>query len=407
MPLTALLRLSYRNLLRHGRRNGILLTSICVAIAGVIFLNALLRGMQLDLERAARENLVGDFQVTAPGYLEDPQASHGFILAQEQIWQLNEHWPGGWTARLSVPAVVTSERENRGVTLVGIDPLQDSQSFLARAGIDGEPVADVEAKGLLVGKALLEELQTAPGKRVVIIGLDSAGRSRESGLKISGAYDADGTALEKQFAFMGRSALQALMGTDMGIGQVTEVSIMFPEPRTAESARPTVVQIFPNLVVSHWRERNAQSAAMFDMMDLTSHIWFVIVMFALGFGLVNALVTAVMERRREFGILRCVGMRPSAVLVQVLIESLLIMLLGVAAGILLGFAGVALTGGSIDLGMYAKGMEIAGFSSAISLSIEWGDVVNVAGLSAVFGILASLIPAWRANRIGALQAVAR
>lgn len=407
MPLTALLRLSYRNLLRHGRRNGILLASICVAIAGVIFLNALLRGMQLDLERAARENLVGDFQITAPGYLEDPQASHGFILGQDQIRQLDEHWPGGWAARLSVPAVVTSERENRGVMLVGIDPLQESQSFLARAVIDGEPLPDVESKGLLVGKALLEELQTAPGKRVVIIGLDSAGRSRESGVKISGTYDADGAALEKQFVFLGRSALQALMGTDLDIGQMTEVSIMFPDPRTAESQRPTVARIFPNLVISHWRERNAQSSAMFDLMDLTSHIWFVIVMFALGFGLVNALVTAVMERRREFGILRCVGMRPSVVLVQVLIESLLIMLLGVAAGILLGFAGVALTGGSIDLGGYAEGMAIAGFSSVISLSIEWRDVVNVAVLSAVFGILASLIPAWRANRMGALQAVTR
>ena len=108
MPFTLLVRLSYRNLFRHARRNLILLVSIAVAIAGVVFLNALLRGMQADLVRSVRINLTGDYRVTAPGYLEDPQAGRGFELTPQQIGQLEALWPGSWSARLVVPIVITA-----------------------------------------------------------------------------------------------------------------------------------------------------------------------------------------------------------------------------------------------------------------------------------------------------------
>ena len=61
-----------------------------------------------------------------------------------------------------------------------------------------------------------------------------------------------------------------------------------------------------------------------------------IVLIALGFGLVNALATAVLERAREFGLLRALGMHPRHVLQQVLVESLLVTLAGVLVGTLAG-----------------------------------------------------------------------
>jgi len=57
-------------------------------------------------------------------------------------------------------------------------------------------------------------------------------------------------------------------------------------------------------------------------------------MLALAFGLINSLITAVMERVQELGMLRALGMRAGAVVVQVVIESELIVLLGLGLGIL-------------------------------------------------------------------------
>ncbi len=403
MPIGLLVRLSYRNLFRHARRNTILLVSIAVAIAGVVFLNALLRGMQADLVDSARVNLTGDYRITAPGYLEDPQAARGFELTPHQIEQLDGLWPGRWSARLVVPMVISSERKNRGVLLVGIDPQQEAGSFFADVEFVGETVAHARSTRLFVGKELLTQLRSGIGKRVVLTGQDESGTATERGFTIGGAFDAEGKNLEQQFVFIGRGALQGFLSTSL----VTEVSILLSNPGHSSRVQDQLHSIFRDLTVTHWRESNAQTAALIDMMEFVSLIWFSIVMAALAFGLVNALVTAVMERHREFGVMRCLGMQRSTVLSQVMIESFFIMLTGVVLGMAAGWAGVSMAGGEIDLGRFAEGVAIAGLPSVISLQIHPEDLVSVILLSCVFGVLASLVPAWRANRQPLLQAIAQ
>jgi ABC-type lipoprotein release transport system permease subunit len=146
---------------------------------------------------------------------------------------------------------------------------------------------------------------------------------------------------------------------------------------------------------------------MFAFADMAIFIWFLIMMGALVFGLVNTLVTAVMERTREFGMLRAVGMRPWAVVVQVVIESSLIMLAGVVAGLALGGGLVWLLADGIDLSRWSQGVELAGMRSLLVPHLYVADLLLVAGMSLVLGALASLYPAWRAVKIEPLEALRR
>ena len=147
---------------------------------------------------------------------------------------------------------------------------------------------------------------------------------------------------------------------------------------------------------------------MFVYADSAIFIWFLIMMGALIFGLMNTLITAVMERVKEFGMLRAVGMRPRAVVAQVVLESVLIMALGIALGVGLGVLLVLwLADGGIDLSSYAEGVELAGMRSILMPRLLAGDVVLVVSLSIVFGVLAALYPARRAVKIKPLEALRR
>ncbi len=146
---------------------------------------------------------------------------------------------------------------------------------------------------------------------------------------------------------------------------------------------------------------------MFLFADTGIFIWFCIVMGALIFGLVNALITAVMERVSEFGMLRAVGMRPGSVVLQVVLESTLIMAAGVALGLGVGFLLVLWLSDGIDLTEWAAGVELFGMRSVLVPRLLLGDVVLVAVMSLAFGLLASLYPAWRAVLIGPLDALRR
>jgi ABC-type lipoprotein release transport system permease subunit len=128
---------------------------------------------------------------------------------------------------------------------------------------------------------------------------------------------------------------------------------------------------------------------------------------ALIFGLVNTLITAVMERVREFGMLRAVGMRPGAVVVQVVLESTMIMAVGVALGLLGGWLFIVWIGEGIDLSQWAEGVDMFGMRSLLVPKLMVGDMVLVAAMSLFFGFFASLYPAWRAVKIKPLEALRR
>jgi ABC-type lipoprotein release transport system permease subunit len=404
MPLKLLLQLSWRNLWRHRRRNLILFTAILVAIAACVLLGSLIRGMQVDMMKDAVENLSGNLKVLAPGYREDPSIEKAFALRDGYRPDIPDEEMVGWTQRVRVPAVVTSERETRGISLVGIEPREEQAiSFLAQVTIRGEALADDNDDRILLGAELAARLDTDVGRRVVIMTQGADGRNREAGFRVAGLYDAPGTALEKMYAFTGLHPLQKLLGTH----SITEVSIRLRDDRFSAAANNSLTKEMGGLEVLNWRQLDPQAAAFYDIADVGITIWYVILLLALAFGLVNSLITAVLERVREFGMLRALGMRPRAVVVQVVIESVLIVGFALAGGIAVGIALVGFFAEGIDLSNYAAGAELAGMRSRLVPHLVARDVLLLSGLAVALAVLASAYPAWRAVRIKPLDALRR
>ena len=105
--------------------------------------------------------------------------------------------------------------------------------------------------------------------------------------------------------------------------------------------------------------------------------------------------------------LRAIGMPPMVVLLQVVIESLMIVILGVLLGIGLGAALVHYYSGGIDLSQWAAGIESYYMGSVLVPRLLLYDLVRVLWLSLLFGLLAAVFPAWRAVRIEPLEAMRR
>ena len=403
MPIKLLFQLSIRNILRHRRRNGMMLAAVVVAVAAVVAMNSLIRGMQQQMAEAAVDNLVGHVKVLAPGYRDDPGIQRNFELAAD--WRPPEGVANvvGWAARVRVPAVIMSERGTRGIQFVGIDPDQEGISFLSSVGMAGEGLSDASDGRIIIGHALAEQLETGLGRRLVIITQGADGLNREAGFRIAGLYDADGEGMEKFFVFTGMRALQKMVGAEV----VTEVSVRLEREPALFALKESLVELFTGLEVLDWRELEPQAAAMFIFADAAILIWFFVMMGALVFGLVNTLVTSVMERIRELGMLRAVGMRPRSVVAQVVIESSVLMLIGVAVGIALGLAGVFATGDGLDLSLWSEGVESFGLRTLLRPVPLAEDVLRIAVLSLGLGVVASLYPAWRAIKIKPLEALRR
>ena len=403
MPLKLLFQLSVRNIFRHKRRNGMLLAAIVVAVGAVVCTSSLIRGFQHDMADAAIANLTGHVKILAPGYLDDPNIQKSFELAETWRPDVNDEDLAGWAARVRVPAVIMSERGTRGVQFVGIDPAREHISFIGSVAVEGERLGDASDSRILVGRALAEQLETGAGRRLVIITQGADGLNRESGFRIAGLYDAEGTGLEKTFVFTGVDRLQAMVGADV----YTEISIRLRRDPVLFQLKASLVEFFTGLDVLNWQELEPQAAAMFVFADSAFFIWYLIMMGALVFGLVNTLVTSVMERVRELGMLRALGMRSRGVVAQVVLESSVLMLIGVAGGIAVGWLAVLAMGDGIDLTQWAEGMEAVGLRGKLAPVPLADDIVLIGLMSVVLGVVASLYPALRIVRIKPLEALRR
>ncbi|WP_305094459.1 ABC transporter permease [Prescottella sp. R16] len=111
-------------------------------------------------------------------------------------------------------------------------------------------------------------------------------------------------------------------------------------------------------------------------------------------GIVNTLALSVVERRREIGMLRAVGMQRAQVRRTIYLESVLIAVFGALVGVLLG----VVFGWGFVRTLADQGLD--------HIAVPWGQVVAMLIGSGVVGVLAALWPAARAARTKPLEAIA-
>ncbi|MCZ6869144.1 MAG: FtsX-like permease family protein [Gammaproteobacteria bacterium] len=405
MKLTLLIQLGWRNLWRHRRRNGMLCLAVAVGVGGLMFIDAMLRGWQSGMVEDVIKNLTGNIKVHAAGYRDDPSVGYSFVLPEVLTALLDNESSLLWTQRVVVPAVLMSERETRGVSLVGVEPGEEADlSFLGEVAIDGEALSSADDARIVIGAELARQLETRKGKRIVMMTQGADSTTREAGMRIAGVYDAEGTGLEKIFAFTGRAALQRLLEID----GVTEVSVRTDGDEDTEARLLGEIEgALPQYDVAGWRTLQPAAAAMTEYADMGIWIWYSIMLLALAFGLMNTLINAVLERVRELGLLHALGMGGAGIVVQVVIESLLIVGLGTVLGVMLGLGLVQWLADGIDLSRWAQGVEFFNFRTLLVPELLLSDVITICVLVMGLGFVGSLYPAWRAVRLDPLDAMHR
>lgn len=405
--LKILTMLAWRNLWRNHRRTIIMISAVTVGVWAMIFMTALMRGMVDDMVRDAIETLPGHVQIHHPQFRDDPSVNNLVPATQAQ---LQETFDGqgfvAWSARVRVPAVITSEHESRGVTLLGIDPIAEATiSFVANDIAEGRYLVDETDSGVVIGRKLADKLDTRLGKRIVLMSQDPDNEVSDRGFRIVGIFDSERDSHEETFVFAGRATIQKMLR----IGdRVTEVVFVGDDYRNVVPLYEKVAALAgPDVEVVSWSELDKYLAAMVRIMDGFVLVWVIVVFLALSFGLVNTLVMAVFERVREIGLMLALGMRPSSILGQIVVESLLLLLIGLMLGNAFAWMTVVPLKDGIDISIVAKGMDVWGASSVLYPDLQLRDVVTANIVVLVLGFLASLSPAWRASRYEPVEAITK
>lgn len=407
LPVQAMSKLAWRNLWRNYRRTLIMLLAIALGAWAMIFMTALLRGMVDDMVRQGISALPGHVQIHAWAYRDDPSVTHSLPAPGGNLHDvLNSGRVVAWSSRVKVPAMISSEYENRGVILLGVDPQGEmALGFNEDDIVEGRFLDGIDDRGIVIGRKLMQRLETRLGKRVVLMSQDPANDIAEGGFRVVGVFRAELESREETFVYAGRNVVQAMLGIGTDVSEIAVLGQHYQQPEELTMALRTAAP--GEHEVLSWLELDPYLATMMRVMNGFVLVWMVVIFLALSFGLVNTLMMAIFERVREIGLMRALGMRPSAIVYQVLVESVMLLVLGLLVGNLTAIGTVVSLKEGIDISAVSQGMEMMGASSMLYPVMLWQDLLLANGVVIVLGIITSLLPAWRAARYHPVEALGR
>ena len=399
--------LAWRNLWRNHRRTIVMLSAITIGVWAMIFMTALTRGMVNDMVRDGLRALPGHVQVHHPEFRNDPSIMNLIPIADSTLTEaFSQAGFDGWASRVKVPAIISSERESRGVTVIGVDPeLERSLDAIGSNIAAGRNLEDRNDGGVVIGRKLADTLDTELGKRIVLMSQDPDNEIADRGYRVVGLFEANLEQQEEAFVFAGKSTLQKMLRIE---DQVSEVAVMAPDYRDVEGTARRVAELTGgNVEVLPWQQLDTYLGSMLNVMDGFVLVWMIVIFLALSFGLVNTLVMAVFERVREIGLMLALGMRPANILGQIIVESTLLLIIGLILGNTLAWATVQPLKGGIDISAVAQGMEMFGAAAILYPALELKDAITANVVVLVLGFFASLSPAWRASRYDPIEAITK
>ena len=403
--LAVLVKLAWRNLWRNKRRTLIILSAISVGVWAMIFMTALMRGMVDQMIRNATESFIGHVQIHNADYINDPSIANSMAPPSADLIKYLDQ-AQAWTTRVRVPAVVSSERETRGVTLLGVAPQREAQlSFVAHDITSGRFLTTDDDNGVVIGEKLARKLDTELGKRVVIMSQDPENNIADRGVRVVGIYKAPLTSIEERFVIMGIATAQSFL--KMG-NRISEIEIDGDDYRNVEPLYQQIKQhVDSHLEVLTWQQLDEYLGSMLGMMDGFVLVWILVIFIALSFGLVNTLFMAVFERVREVGLILALGMRPAHILLQILFEALFLIILGLVIGTALSWLAIKPLEDGFDVSVVAQGMDFMGVGSVMYPALYLDDILLANVVVIVLGILASILPAWKAAQYKPVEAMTK
>lgn len=401
-----ILSIAWRNLFRNWHRT--LVTTLAMGFAGFIMIlfAALMEGLIVASERNAVIMDVGDIQIHAKGYREDPDLYKRIANAPELLERL--HQAGYFaTQRLFGFALAAAGNSSAGVQLRGVDLRHEATvTQINKHVMQGEWLDREKPHGVVIGKKLARTLNVGPGDEVVIVGQAADGSMANELYQVNGILKSVGEQLDRGGFFMLAQSFRELMVLSQGAHEIT---IMRPD-RTTDLAIATdqVSNIAPNYEVMNWRGLRPVIARLLDLADAQTVFMILITYVAVAMVVLNAMLMSVFERIHEFGVMKALGVTPwqlirliySETFLQVLIASLVALFAGWWAADYLAEHG-------IDLSAISSGTSFGG----IALDPIWEAqlTANALWLPIVFLFLIALLavayPALKAAFIKPVDAI--
>jgi len=402
-----ILRLAFNTILRARHRTWVTIFAMAFAGAIMIFYACLLQGWLSAMERNGVDMEMGEIQIHAPGYRDDPDLYTALPDADAMVRRAST---AGFVAaaRLRGSGLAAADENSAGVSINGIDPGREKRVTRLYGHVDtGDWLSKKDDKGVVIGYRLARILNVRPGDELVLIGQAADGSMANDLFRVRGVLKSVSQGLDRGGLFMTADAFRDFFVFPKGAHEIvlkrTNRSV------TLQEAVNRLQTLFPGLDVQNWRQLQPTLSRLLDLSNVSLVILLMITYAAVGILTLNAMLMGVFERIPEFGVMKALGFSGGRLFALICIETLMQVSIGAALALITGLPiSLYFAGHPIDFSMFIReSSTIAGiaFEPLWYCDVTPGSVLMPVLLLYCAALTAIIYPAIKAAMIRPVQAI--
>lgn len=416
-------RLALRNLRRNRWRSALTLAAVAVAVGLMVWTLGMYDGWIDEMVRGTTAVETGQIQVHTAEYVENPRVYESYP-ADSTLMQRLRAVPGvtAVSPRVKAYGLVGNEDRSQVARILGVIPEAEGAATPIRdAVVSGrwlspEPAPTPAPREVVLGHGLAQQLRVSPGDELVVFLEAADGSLGNELLQVTGVVRTGNTELDRLAAYLHLADAQYLTAlgdqihelmlrtADLDAARATAESVAVAigarvgAPADGETVEPSA------LVVQPWQEIVPWLNQMIVLFRRSYAFMYLLIYLVAAVGILNTARMSALERRREFGVMLAIGMRPLRMFRTIVVETVVLGLVGALIGATLGFllSWYYATAG-FDMSVFTDQATFSymgvAFSERIYFVLTPMTVIQPILVMLAVAALSSLWPAIRAARI--------
>lgn len=407
--------LAWRNLWRNKRRTLITLLSIAVSFAFALVVQTLNDGAHSSLVRNGIRLGHGHISVQARGYAQNPanyKAINEFDDVLQRIKPLNIH--GVLEPRITVNVLASTAHNSLPASIESGWSDKDTRLGVFKEFlIAGQWLSKDVNNQVIIGADMAAKLKVRLGQKVVFMYAGESGDTLAQVGRVKGIFQSHIETFDQFVVLSNLSFGQKLLLEEPGSlsNPVTRVSITLEQQSQAWQVKQQLLGILAAdaIEVVHWQEMMPDLLQFIQFDDIAGYVFLALILIMVVFGVANTLFMSLLQRSREFALLRVIGLSPGKLVVSTLLETIMLGGVALALGWVLFFVVYAyFSSYGIDLSAATESsLQVAeGIMDPIVYSeLSWERAVQFTSVAFLSIVIIGIYPAVRAGKVSPLQAM--
>ena len=404
MNIVTLIKISWRNVWRSKLRSFVVIMSVIFGILGGIIMIAMAVGLNEERMKNAVETYLSHIQIHNKNFSEDYNIKHTIDNINDIEKALNNNKRVvSYSKRIILNGMLSNSNGSYGIQVKGINPDEERKvTNTYEKIIEGEYFESQRVNTVLVGKKLSDRLNLKIKSKVVITFQDENDELTSLLYRVEGIFRSGNSRYDEANVFVRNSSIIKNLPNFSGFH---EIPILLTDIDLRDEVKNELIPYSSNNIVEAWDDISKDLAYANEMLAAVLYIFMMIILSGLSFGIVNTMLMAILERRREIGMLMSIGMNRYKIFLMICFETIFLSLVALPFGLVLSYFIVeyySVVG--IDLSIVAAGLENFGVGTRLYFRLSNEDYFIVAIMVFTISIISSIFPSVRALKINPVEA---